>query len=164
MNGTISIGYLGQAKRTKHILIEGISSNKCQICLEEKRTNSHHVIPKRANCKSYQLRNLRVLACTECHEKIHIENGELKKDPILVNQAKLINKLKILLSRRRKEEYAWLIKLIDNSISNHQNIIPEIIVSEPRQARHAKMKYQEGAVKTLRMIRRQIQIKSNQSK
>lgn len=54
-----------------------VPKEKCQVCLEEKPTTAHHILPKRLKSPNIILRNIRIRICPDCEKKIHPENSYL---------------------------------------------------------------------------------------
>lgn len=57
----------------RHIILKE-DNGVCPICGLNKKTSSHHVIPKRLGCKNPYLAELRIKMCQDCHNAIHSES------------------------------------------------------------------------------------------
>lgn len=124
-----------------------VEEDCCSICLEKKKTTSHHVIPRRLRSKNKLLSLVRIRACEECEEKIHPENGfdEIK---IIEKQSRKVNRLKKKLECHISDIKAPLVKHLEEKrtkIAIATKKIPDKYVDNKRKIQ-PKLKYNEGRI------------------
>jgi hypothetical protein len=163
----LEVVYFGKGK-TPYLTIKGLPSNNCVVCLENKITTSHHIIPKRAKPKDRLMANLRVRICKSCDKIIHAENGELDGFDIIKKQGKMINNLKNDLKEVKKKDYDWIIKEISERRIVHIKNIP-LIAKNLKKENNVKEIYpaqrmMEGRIKELDYVRKMINLWIAQNK
>jgi hypothetical protein len=144
----LELVYFGRS--TPYLVIKDMPTDICVVCLEAKKTTSHHLIPVRSHPKNGLVAKLRVRICDDCNKLVHMEN-EIDGIAIIKRQSGQIANLKKQLEADRLSALSWLLHdLLSNRrryIASLSKIVDELKRKNERRAIHPALKQVEGRIK-----------------